>query len=175
MELTDAIDLIRNDRIIKEQVTVWADLGSGNGMFTQALSYLLKAGSLIYAVDSSKSALSQMRPLPDGINVEKIRADFIQDVFAFHNLDGILLANALHYVSDKVSFFRKAEQWLQPAGCFLLVEYDTDRSNPWVPYPISFKTLGRLIGQLEYQGIEKLHERPSIYNKAPIYSAVVTL
>jgi len=173
MELQHAIELIRSNHLITDTATAWADLGSGTGLFTQALAHFLTPGSVIHAVDVSRSALSKMEPPPAGIVMEKLQSDFVRDILPFHGLEGILMANALHFVRDQIGFLKKAETWLQPNGCFLLVEYDTDRPNPWVPYPLSFSTLKLLFEQLDYKAIEKLGERPSLYNRAPLYAALV--
>lgn len=173
MELKQAIELIYNDCIVQHRVTVWADLGCGTGLFTQALAQLLQPGSAIHAVDSDKGALSQLGSLPGNVTLDKIQANFERDDLSFNELDGILMANSIHYIEDKIRFIRKAEKWLRPSGCFLLVEYDTELANPWVPYPLPFNTLKQLFIQLGYKEVKKLQERPSIYNRASIYSALV--
>lgn len=171
MELQYAIELIRCDGLIKEGASAWADLGCGTGLFTRALAHFLQPGSTVYAVDANKSALSKIGCLPAGVAVETVAADFVREALPFRNLDGILMANALHFVRDKAAFLQKAEQWLLPGGGFLVVEYDTDAPNPWVPYPVSFGALRRLFTSLGFPVVEKLRERSSIYNRAPIYSA----
>jgi trans-aconitate methyltransferase len=173
MELQHAIALIQNNRLVKGKAATWADLGCGTGLFTQALIHFLQPGSVVYAVDSSKNALSRIEPPSQGIVLEKVQADFVQDVLPFRDLDGLLMANALHFVRDKANFLKKAEKWLKADGCFLVVEYDTDRANPWVPYPVSFRVLNQLFTELGYQKVERVSERPSIYHRAPIYSALV--
>ena len=173
LELKHAIELINSNSVIQPVATTWADLGCGTGLFSQALANLLQPGSTIHAVDSNKVALSKLRSLTSDVILNKLQANFISDVLPFHDLDGILMANSIHYIEDKISFLRKAEKWLRPGGCFVLVEYDTDSANPWVPYPLSFTTLIQLFMQLGYREVEKLQERPSIYNRSPIYSALV--
>jgi hypothetical protein len=53
------------------------------------------------------------------------------------------------------------------------VEYDTDKSNPWVPYPISFATLERMFGDAGYASVQLLGTRPSIYKRAPLYAVQI--
>lgn len=173
MELLDAIELIQHPSIPKERKTNWADLGCGDGLFTRALVHLLLPGSKVFAVDSNQKVLTRMEGPSVDVTIEKIKADFVGDDLPFHNLDGLLMANALHFVRDQVGFLKKAGGWLKPGGCFLIVEYDTDRANPWVPYPLSYKTLSGLFKQLGYSKMEKWHERSSLYNRAPIYSAFI--
>jgi SAM-dependent methyltransferase len=50
------------------------------------------------------------------------------------------MANSLHFVKDKLPVLTRLLDLLEPGGRFLLVEYDADRGNPWVPYPMSFPT-----------------------------------
>jgi ubiquinone/menaquinone biosynthesis C-methylase UbiE len=173
MELQDAIQLIRNSHIQHIEQTAWADLGCGTGLFTQALSTLLKEGSTIYAVDKNEASLKKIKP-QSSINIEKVVADFVRNELNFQNLDGILMANSLHFVKDKVSFLNKISHHLKSSGCYLIVEYDMDRSNPWVPYPVSFSSVQKLFHDLGNFSIHKIHEIPSRYNRANIYSALLT-
>ncbi len=173
MELQHAIELIRSDRLVTDKPTNWADLGCGTGLFTGALAHFLSPGSVIYAVDISRSALFKLEPPTNGVVIEKIQADFVRDALPFSGLAGILMANALHFVRDQKTFMMKAVNLLQPHGCLLLVEYDTDQANPWVPYPVSFGKLKHLIAKLGYGTVEKLGVRPSLYHRAALYAALV--
>ncbi len=173
MELLQAIELIKAGSIQSDQATAWADLGCGKGLFTLALMHLLHPGSRIYAVDKNQHDLNHLKAVGNSA-IQKINADFIQDELDLYPLDGLLMANSLHFVKDKVSFLHKIRKWLKPEGMFLILEYDMDVANPWVPYPISFTALSYLFKQHGYSHIEKLAERPSIYNRAAIYSALIT-
>lgn len=173
MELMYAIQLIQNEYIVKNHSTQWADLGCGKGLFTLALAHYLQQDSIIYAVDSNRGALSNVEQKADRVIIKKIQADFIKDDLDFQNLDGIIMANSLHFVRDQIDFLRKAGNWLRPDASILIVEYDADLSNPWVPYPISFRALQQLTRQAGFGTVQQLHQRPSIYNRAPIYSAVI--
>jgi hypothetical protein len=61
---------------------------------------------------------------------------------------------------------------LKPDGRLLIVEYDTLRSNQWVPYPIDFASLKRM-NATGFSSIEKLAEQPSQFRQGNIYSALV--
>ncbi|WP_428665577.1 class I SAM-dependent methyltransferase [Runella sp.] len=173
MELKDAIKLI--DGLGKSIAPeIWADLGCGSGLFTYALANLLPSESLIYAVDKSPISLDN-QPNPNKITIQKKQLDFVNESLDFAKLDGVLMANSLHFVRDKVSFLNKLQQSVKVTGRLLIVEYDTDTPNPWVPYPTSFKTLKSLLEKLGYTTIRKLGERPSLYQKGSIYAVIVTV
>src|SRR5882757_701815 len=103
MELREAISLIQTDQIIQETQTTWADLGCGSGLFTRALSGLLYTGSTMYAVDKSLSSF-QKNTFSNQVLVITIESDFERDDLNLQNLDGILMANALHFVGNKKHF-----------------------------------------------------------------------
>jgi ubiquinone/menaquinone biosynthesis C-methylase UbiE len=172
MELSQAIKLIKHPIISKTENTIWADLGSGSGLFTNALAHLLASGSTIYAVDKNTSIFKSV-PGPADIRIEKIKADFVKEELPFNNLDGILMANSLHYVQDKTAFIKKAARYLNEKACLLIIEYDTDTPNTWVPYPLSFHSLQELFAALKYSSINKIHEIPSQYGRRMIYSAII--
>ena len=171
MLLKESIDLIRNDAMSGTNVQTWADLGSGSGSFTAALANLLPDNSTIYAVDKNNSSLKNIIDNKK-ITIEKILADFVNDNLP-QNLDGILMANSIHYVKDKNAFINKIEKNFKSKPLFLIVEYDTDISNPWVPFPISFNTLKQFFTNAGYNSVKKLNEHISIYQRLNIYSALI--
>ncbi len=91
----------------------------------------------------------------------------------FDDLDGILLANSLHYVEDQPAFIRACESHMKSRRRFLIVEYDTMEASPWVPYPVGKARLTRLFEGAGYRSVRVLRSRPSIYRRAPIYSAAI--
>lgn len=171
MQLSDAIALIDHPSLHSSNTSTWADLGCGSGLFTQALSSFLTAGSTVHAID--KASVHQ---LPDHFNdvfIKKAQLDFVATPLLLSSLDGILMANSLHYVKEQLAFIKKAETSLHKNGSFLIVEYDTDRANTWVPYPLSFSALKKLFHQAGYALVEKINERPSLYNSSRMYAAVI--
>lgn len=145
----------------------WADLGCGSGTFTRALIDLLPQESHVTAVDREQEQLNIL-------GVDFVKADFEKDELALAGLDGILLANAIHYVSEKESLVRKLEILFAGSPRFLIIEYDTDKANPWIPYPISFHQLQILFRNLGYEHISKLNERPSAYGSGLMYCVLIT-
>ena len=173
MELQEAISLIQTDKLIQDTQTIWADLGCGSGLFTRALSGLLFTGSTIYAVDKNISSF-QKSSFPNPVIVKTIESDFVKEDLNLQNLDGILMANALHFIRNKKSFIEKMIPYFRNAPIFLMVDYDTDLPNPWVPYPLSFGTLKKLFTELGFSVVKKINEKKSLYHSGKIYSVFIT-
>lgn len=171
MQPAQAISLIQTPQLRSSPQT-WADLGCGTGTFTLALADLLVSPSTIFAVDQNARALQQLPSLYQDITIKTLQADFVTTDLPFRNLDGILMANALHYVKDKISFLHKLANMLTANGYFLIVEYETSFANPWVPYPIRFQVLQNLFIKIGYHNIIKLNEMPSRY-QGKMYAAFI--
>src|SRR5690348_4002709 len=130
MNSSDAIEMIRD--AVGVSAGVWADLGAGTGTFTRALTELLGAGSTVYAVDDDARAVRALRELSSStsgnVQVIAVNADFtrpLQLPGSVHaQLDGILLANALHFVRDAERALSELVKQLRPGGRVIVVEYD---------------------------------------------------
>jgi ubiquinone/menaquinone biosynthesis C-methylase UbiE len=170
MELKTALTLINTPQLITDTKQVWADLGAGTGFFTQALARYLQPGSTIIAVDKGRNDLEKI-PTPKGMNLQTIKADFTDSDLRLEGLTGILMANSLHYVKDKTAFIKNIERSFAGKGSFLIVEYDTEQANPWVPYPLSFQSLQKLFSAAGYSTIEKISTTPSAYGPRDMYAA----
>ena len=172
MKHSDCVKLLENG--VPAQSRVWAEFGSGDGAFTLALAELIHPDGTIYSIDIDERAVNQQRKkiqkqFPD-LEVHYLTADFTKPL-NLSSLDGILMANALHYLKEKESFISKIRNYLKTNGRFLIVEYNIDHGNHWVPYPISFKswhTLAIKSGFIETHLSKKI---PSKYHNE-IYSAV---
>jgi ubiquinone/menaquinone biosynthesis C-methylase UbiE len=143
----------------------WADLGAGEGAFTLALAELLGPDARITAVDKDAWAL---RSIDEGI--ETLVADFTRPL-DLHDLDGVVMANSLHFVRDKTKVLESVRSMLKPQGRLIMVEYGSDRGNPWVPYPMSYRTWERLAAAAGFVGTVLLHTVPSRH-LGSIYSAL---
>ena len=174
MTVDDAAKLIAGARVDGPPVT-WADLGCGDGVFTRALATILPPGSVIHAIDQDRSALRRIPSTYDGQSIVTHAGDFTSQPWPFSGLDGVLLANSLHYVRDQPSLVRDCERNMTDARRFIIVEYDTNRSNTWVPYPVSYASLERLFGPAGYSSIQLLGTRRSIYQRARLYAALIQL
>ena len=61
-------------------------------------------------------------------------------------LDGIVMANSLHFQRAKRRRPVARTRLSQRGGHLLLVEYNADHGNMWVPYPLSYPTWEKLAG-----------------------------
>src|ERR1043165_210937 len=157
MELKTAIHLIEKG-ILRTGIQTSADLGAGDGLFTNALSQLLPKGSTVTAIDKKKSKIE----VAEGINLVIKTGDFTSTDFGMVN--GVLIANALHYVKEQKQFLNTVKKVTKRV---VLVEYNMDTANTWVPYPISFNTLRSIVDAT------LLAEAPSQYQPRGIYSALI--
>nr|WP_295870667.1 class I SAM-dependent methyltransferase [uncultured Chitinophaga sp.] len=169
MELQEAIQLIKADY----PAGTWADLGCGSGLFTYALANLLPAGSTVYAVDAAPVQLTA-QPHPAQQKILPLQLDFVQNVLPVDGLQGILMANSLHYVKDKPALLRQLSRQLAPGARWVFVEYDTDAANTWVPYPIRRNALQALLAAEGFSRMTFLGERPSVYRSGRMYAMTAT-
>ncbi len=172
MNHDDHVHLLRKG--IANADGVWADLGAGDGAFTLALADLLGAGGHIYAVDKDQGALKrqeqEMRARFPAVKVEYLSGDFTRPL-DLPPLAGIVMANSLHFVRKKDALLHLVRSYLRPGGRLVLVEYNVDRGNPWVPYPLSYPTWQALAGQNGFSSTSLLERRPSRF-LGEIYSAL---
>lgn len=141
----DHVNLLRGG--IAQPGGIWADFGSGSGAFTLALRELVGADAQIFSIDRDSARLREQerafaRMFPAS-NVRYLRADFTHDL-DLAPLDGIVMANALHFFKNKMEVLKHVRECLRPGGVLILVEYNVDQGNIWVPHPLSFETFRAL-------------------------------
>lgn len=167
MDLQDAVALIRD--AVGSGSGVWADLGAGTGTFTRALARILDAASTIYAVDRDASASAALIALAarGPARVVPVSADFTRALelpgLGGALLDGMLMANSLHFVRDAGRVLAELVQRVRVGGRLVVVEYDRRAPSRWVPYPIDAETWPRLA---EAAGLSRpaiTARRPSAY------------
>lgn len=145
----------------------WADLGAGSGAFTFALRELTGPTANIYAVDKDRASLNQLEKgyqarFGDTQNLNLIPADFTRGL-NMPPLDGILMANSLHFFKDKVKVLGHVKSFLKPNRILIVIEYNVDSGNLWVPYPFSFSTFGKLAKQSGFSEPSLLATAPSSF------------
>ena len=165
-------------RLIREGVlgggNAWADLGSGSGAFTLALADLLGAGGHIYSVDRDARALREQQAALQArfpaVTLEQRVADFTRPL-DLPPLDGVVMANSLHFQRRKEPVLALVRGMLKPGGRLVLVEYNADKGNLWVPHPLSYPTWEKLALASGFVGTRLLATVPSRFLRE-IYSAL---
>lgn len=172
MDQSEMVTLIRGGI---ERGGVWADLGAGTGNFTWALATLLGAGATIYAVDRDARAVAAIAsrivqaPLP--ARIVPLQGDFTQPL-RLPPTDGVLTANALHFVRDQPAALARIVGWLKPEGRLLVVEYELHDAQRWVPYPLPFARLAALLAQVGLNALSLIGTRRSPSTGITLYAAV---
>jgi SAM-dependent methyltransferase len=174
MDHADHLDLLKKG--IPTPGGLWAEFGSGRGAFTQALAELIGPGGEIYSVDRDKHALrSQAQAVEARLGERSPRMHYRSEDYTrpldLPPLDGVLMANSLHFQRDKHPVLKLIWRYLRPGGRLIVVEYNVDRGNTWVPHPISYKSWEALAQNCGFERTSFLAARPSSFLKE-IYSAV---
>lgn len=136
---------------------------------------LIGPDATIYAVDKDRARLNDLEGayrarFSDLQNLRIVAADFSRPL-ELPPLDGILMANSLHYFKDQEKILRHVRTHLKPNGILLLVEYNVDTGNLWVPHALSFKSFRALAPRAGFSEPRLLAKRPSSFLKE-FYSAI---
>ena len=172
MKHTDLVGLLRDG--VSAKAGRWADLGAGDGAFTLALADLLGPTAHITAVDRDRGSLRHLaeemgRGFPES-GLDVVVADFSRPL-GLIGLDGVVMANSLHFVRDKRPVLAAVRSMLRPAGTLIVVEYGADRGNPWVPHPFSYPRWEQMAADAGFERTRLLGTVPSRY-LGSMYSAV---
>jgi ubiquinone/menaquinone biosynthesis C-methylase UbiE len=172
MNHQDHVNLLREGGIQTGQT--WADLGAGGGAFTLAIADLMGDSGILYAIDRDGGALRQqageMRTRFPKIAVTYQVADFTRPLTLTH-LDGIVMANSLHFVANQSAALKQIKSYLRPGGRLLIVEYNSDQANMWVPHPFSYRTWVQMAENAGFQTTRQIAARPSRF-MGEIYAAL---
>jgi SAM-dependent methyltransferase len=155
---------------------VWADFGSGTGAFTLALAELIGPRGVLHSIERDEYAVRQQQRamhdrFPD-LRVHYHIADFTRPIRdSVPPLDGLVIANALHFHPQPEPIVKLLKSYLKPGGRFIIVEYNVEHGNSAVPYPISFQRWEQLAQRAGFQHTQVLVTRPSRF-LTEIYSAL---
>jgi len=173
MRIRDAVSLLSPPGRQLQPAGHWLDLGAGDGTFTRALAELLPAGCTIEAVDRDASALRGVPATHNGVPIRTTRRDFSALPLPWSGVAGVLMANALHFVEGAEELLRALGASLLPNGALLVVEYDTDvPKGPWVPYPVSARSLQALAQSAGFAPPVALGRRRSQFG-GEMYAAIL--
>ena len=172
MDHADHVNLLRNG--IPAPGGVWADFGAGRGAFTLALADLIGPSGDIHAVDQDQSALQanarSMRARFPDLRVQYEVGDYTRSL-PLPPLDGIVMANTLHFQRDQPTVVRHCRRYLRPGGRLLLVEYNLNRAHVAVPHPVAYPDWRCLADDAGFAHTALLATRPSRFLRE-IYAAV---
>ncbi|HXN90262.1 MAG TPA: class I SAM-dependent methyltransferase [Candidatus Sulfotelmatobacter sp.] len=163
MNHADLVALIRDG--VGEQGGQWADLGAGEGAFTAALADIVGPSAHIVAIDKDAGALQSIAG-----RFETRVADFTRSL-DLHDLDGVLMANSLHFVRDKDPVLQSVHGMLRPGGRLIVVEYGTNRGNMWVPHPFTYERWEEMAARAGFKSTRLLRTVPSRW-LGSMYSAL---
>jgi ubiquinone/menaquinone biosynthesis C-methylase UbiE len=177
VDTRDAVALLAT--AIHARGGIWADLGAGEGVFTRALAEILGADARIYAVDRDARAMASLKRWASSSTtyVIPVAADITKPLdlpgLGERKLDGILLANALHFVRDAGAVLGPLARLVASGGSVVLIEYDHRAANQWVPYPIPSTKLSALAAAAGLSSFHVTATRASDYG-GELYVAVAT-
>lgn len=161
MTLADAKTFLNPLKITETVAQRWADLGCGPGLFSHAIADKLPNESHLLCLDLKEQKISQ--PQERNVKLEFRQADFATFDFEPNHYDGILMANSLHFIQDKGPLLTKLCLALKQHGTLVIIEYERELPNDWVPYPITFAALRHLLVQHGVTEVSKLSERRSAF------------
>ena len=123
----------------------WLELGAGEGAFTLALADILGPGGRILATDRDGRRPASRGRVWSDIDSRQTQLeirDSTSRMVPAGPFDGVLAANTPALRRRPRSRRCGAIRFsIRPGGRLVVVEYDADRGNPWVPHPFSFETL----------------------------------
>jgi SAM-dependent methyltransferase len=169
----DALGLLRA-AVPSAEGETWADLGAGTGMFTRALAALAGPDGRVIAVDADAGALESVRAWAarahGGAAVAVLRAD-VAGPLDLPPLDGMVMANVLHFVRDQPAVLARLAAHLRPGGRMVLIEYEGRGPSRWVPFPVSFARFAGLAAAAGLAPPRLAATRPSAFG-GELYVAV---
>lgn len=172
MDHADHVGLIRAG--IEGKARRWLELGAGRGAFTLALADLLGPAAEIVAIDRDNGDLATlaetMRHRFPEARLTTAVADFSRALPLEPGFNGLLAANSLHFVRDPAAVIEGVRPLLRPGARIVVVEYDSDSGNRWVPFPFSYGTWQAIAERAGLLGTRLVGRVPSRFLGA-IYAA----
>src|SRR5439155_2317142 len=110
--------------------------GAGAGAFTLARADLSGPHGLIHAIDRDRGALAELRASAvSSIPRAEIRTqvgDFTQRL-ELDDLDGVVMANSLHFVEEKLPVLARVRRYLKSEGVSSSLSTTATRATPGCP------------------------------------------
>lgn len=170
MNDADALDLLRA-AVPAAEGEAWADLGAGTGVFTRALAALVGPAGRVIAVDRDARALEALRRSAGSAAPIDVLVGDVTGPLALPPLDGVVMANVLHFVADAEGVLSRVAALLKPGGRLVLIEYEGRRPSRWVPHPVDSARFVELAAHAGFTPPRVVTRRPSLFG-GDIYAAV---
>ena len=167
MNHQDHVRLIQDG--IPKDSSAWGDFGSGRGAFTLALADILSHKAQIFSVDQDRWALRQQKQEINGrfphTNISYFRNSYTKPIKNLPPLDGIIMANTLHFHqgASRIQLLQLIKGYLKVNGRLIVVEYDTNRGNRWVPHPMTFQNWQTIATSAGFSKTSLLATHPSSF------------
>lgn len=103
-----------------------ADVGAGDGYFTEHLARAVGAGGRVFAVDISERSLSRLRRLAEGEgldNIEVVRGEVDDPRLPERSLDAVLVVHAYHEMTEYEAMLSGMHRALRPGGRLVIVDH----------------------------------------------------
>lgn len=149
---------------------VIADVGAGEGYFTDRLSAAVGPEGRIFAVDINASRIRDLRQWAERVdrrNVEAIHSEVDDPMLPADSLDGALIVNAYHEMDEYEAMLAGIRRALKPDGRLVIVdEHPRDttasRSRQTSGHDIA---IGLVARDLEEAGFRIIERRPDFITR----------
>lgn len=109
-----------------------ADLGAGEGWLTTRLALHVGPTGRVFAADISENALKRIAERAAGDtslrNVELILSEPDDPRLPYGTLDGVVIVNAYHEITERVAVLEGVKRALRPGGLLVIVDNTPDDS-----------------------------------------------
>ncbi|MFO7814884.1 MAG: class I SAM-dependent methyltransferase [Halanaerobiales bacterium] len=137
------------------------DIGAGVGYFSIPASQIVGQQGKVYAVDTSKEMLEELKERVkqrDIENIELIKGKDYDTDLLDKTVDYIFLSNVLHEVEDKILFLTNYLNKLRPEGKIGIIEFKKIEASkgPPVEHKISREQLKKYLNKLAIEVIKEV-------------------
>lgn len=147
---------------IEDRAAVIADIGAGSGYFTRRLALEVPEGR-VFAVDVDgefEDYLLENREAWGTPNIEPHLAHYDDPMLPRAQLDLVFTANTYAYIRDRVAYFGRVRESLQPGGQLAVIEFRPDAQVPgdMAPQPQHRVPRDTAVAELQAAGFTLLRE-----------------